>query len=94
MTVAGLLGKVLSLVEDLGRPVIDLTSDRAFQDGGVDEGRGRVNVGWLGASGTILDQHAFHALARDIRQGLVKHDSHLGQWCCWLCLGGMCRQDR
>ncbi|MNC10295.1 hypothetical protein D3C75_579340 [compost metagenome] len=74
---ARLLYEVFADVVDLFRLAFDLDAKRTLQHRCIDEGRFRMGVGRRRGTRPILDDHAPHALARDVGNGTVEHHRHL-----------------
>ncbi|MNE54572.1 hypothetical protein D3C80_1493570 [compost metagenome] len=87
---AGFFDEVFSDLVDLFRRAVDAAAYRALEDRGIDEGRLRMGVGRRRAARFVLDQHDLHALARDVRQGLIEYHRHLA----WNRFAGRRRGDR
>src|SRR6266480_1344035 len=71
------LGEALSGAISNGRPIIDRTSDRSFENGCVDESRLGMRVGRRRPSGTIFDQYTLDAFARHIWQSVLVDERDL-----------------
>src|SRR6266513_6489535 len=65
------LGEALSGAISNGRPIIDRTSDRSFEDGCVDESRLGMRVGRRRPAGTNFDEHTLDTFARHILQSVL-----------------------
>src|SRR6516225_6835693 len=68
VAVAGQLGEALSGLVGRHRSVIDLTADRAFEHGRVNEGGFGMRVARRVAARAVFDEHALDALAGNVRQ--------------------------
>jgi hypothetical protein len=81
--VARHLGPALSGAISDGRPIIDRTSDRAFENGCIDESRLGMRVGRGRTAVAIFDEHTLDALARHIGQSVLVNERDL-----WILVSG------
>jgi hypothetical protein len=71
--VAGSLGEIFTLLEHPDLSAIHLASDRAFENGSVDKCGFGVRVSGGRPAGSVFDEYALHAFARNVRNGLIEH---------------------